>query len=128
MLFDRSSPDLTAHAVRAWSIWLEELPAEAPRLRRAMARAVCFLAKTQRKDGSWLPLWFGNQHAPDDINPTYGTARVVLGLRELARGTSRCRWMLEKARQWLVARAESGWELGRVSEGFALRRGDSAGG
>ena len=45
MLFDRSSPDLTAHAVRAWSVWLEELPAEAPRLRRAMARAVSFLAQ-----------------------------------------------------------------------------------
>ena len=103
LLFDRSSPDLTAHAVRAWSIWLEELPVEAPRLRRAMARAVSFLAKTQRDDGSWLPLWFGNQHAPDDINPTYGTARVVLGLQELAaRHVSLPARMLEKARQWLV--------------------------
>jgi squalene-hopene/tetraprenyl-beta-curcumene cyclase len=103
LLFDRSSPDLTAHAVRAWSIWLEELPVEARRLRRAMARAVSFLAKTQRDDGSWLPLWFGNQHAPDDINPTYGTARVVLGLQELApRHVSLSARMLEKARQWLV--------------------------
>ena len=103
MLFDRSSPDLTAHAVRAWSIWLEELPVEGPRLRRAIARAVSFLARTQRDDGSWLPLWFGNQDAPDDINPTYGTARVVLGLQELAaRQVSRPGQTLEKARQWLV--------------------------
>ena len=103
LLFDRSSPDLTAHAVRAWSTWLEELPAEAARLRRAMARAVSFLAKTQRNDGSWLPLWFGNQHAPDDINPTYGTARVILGLQELAaRHVSLPGRMLEKARHWLV--------------------------
>ena len=101
--FDRSSPDLTAHALRAWSIWLEELPVEAPHLMRAIARAVSFLAKTQRDDGSWLPLWFGNQHAPDDINPTYGTARVVLGLQELAaRHVSLSARMLEKARQWLV--------------------------
>jgi hypothetical protein len=28
--------------------------------------------------------WFGNQHAPNDTNPTYGTARVVLGLQQLA--------------------------------------------
>jgi squalene-hopene/tetraprenyl-beta-curcumene cyclase len=103
MLFDRSSPDLTAHAVRAWSIWLEELPSEAPRLRRAMTRAACFLARTQRNDGSWLPLWFGNQDAPDETNPTYGTARVVLGLRELsARHVSLSARMLAKARQWLV--------------------------
>jgi squalene-hopene/tetraprenyl-beta-curcumene cyclase len=103
LLFDRSSPDLTAHAVRAWSTWLEELPAEAPHLRRAIARAVSFLAKTQRDDGSWLPLWFGNQHAPNDINPTYGTARVVLGLQELAaRRVLLSPRMLENARQWLL--------------------------
>jgi squalene-hopene/tetraprenyl-beta-curcumene cyclase len=103
MLFDRSSPDLTAHAVRAWSVWLEEFSVEAPRLRRAMARAGCFLARSQRKDGSWLPLWFGNQDAPDDINPTYGTARVVLGLQELAaRQVSLPGQTLERARQWLV--------------------------
>jgi squalene-hopene/tetraprenyl-beta-curcumene cyclase len=101
--FDRSSPDLTAHAARAWGIWLEELPVEAPRLRRAMARAVSFLAKNQRDDGSWFPLWFGNQHAPNDVNPTYGTTRVVLGLQGLtARHVSLSAPMLEKARQWLL--------------------------
>ncbi len=103
LLFDRSSPDLTAHTARAWGIWLEELPVEAPRLRRAMARAGSFLAKTQRDDGSWFPLWFGNQHAPNDTNPTYGTTRVVLGLQGLtARHVSLSAPMLEKARQWLL--------------------------
>jgi squalene-hopene/tetraprenyl-beta-curcumene cyclase len=41
----------------------------------------------QRPDGSWLPLWFGNQHAPDDINPVYGTARVLAAYRDLNRAT-----------------------------------------
>jgi squalene-hopene/tetraprenyl-beta-curcumene cyclase len=39
----------------------------------------------QRPDGSWLPLWFGNQHRPDDENPLYGTARVLLAYRDLNR-------------------------------------------
>ena len=103
LLFDRSSPDLTAHALRAWSCWLDKLPVEAPRIRRAVARAVSFIAKTQQDDGSWIPLWFGNQHAPDDINPTYGTARVVLGMQDLAaRHVSLPDGILQKARGWLV--------------------------
>src|SRR4029077_13988632 len=45
--------------------------------------AFAYLARTQRPDGSWLPLWFGNQHMPDDENPTYGTARVLAAYRDL---------------------------------------------
>ena len=79
--FDRSSPDLTAHTLRAWIAWRAQLPAPlAERLRPAITRALHYLARTQRPDGSWLPLWFGNQRAPDDENPTYGTARVLLAL------------------------------------------------
>jgi squalene-hopene/tetraprenyl-beta-curcumene cyclase len=47
-----------------------------------------YLSRQQRPDGSWLPLWFGNQHAPDDINPTYGTARVLAAYRDLDRMNS----------------------------------------
>ena len=79
--FDRSSPDLTAHALRAWLAWRDDLPAELQRrVGKAIPRALQYLDRTQRPDGSWLPLWFGNQHAPDDENPTYGTARVVIAL------------------------------------------------
>src|SRR5207248_1411961 len=44
-----------------------------------------YLKGQQRPDGSWLPLWFGNQHARGDINPTYGTARVLAAYRDLDR-------------------------------------------
>ena len=83
--FDRSSPDLTAHALRAWTAWRPALPA-ALRVRtgRATARAVRFLERAQRSDGAWIPLWFGNQGAPDDANPVYGTARVLEGLAALS--------------------------------------------
>ncbi|MFO8012907.1 MAG: prenyltransferase/squalene oxidase repeat-containing protein [Phycisphaerae bacterium] len=83
--FDRSSPDLTAHALAAWSAWRDRLPAA---LRdatdAAAARALAYLARTQRPDGAWVPLWFGNEHVADETNPTYGTARVVSALAEVA--------------------------------------------
>src|SRR5262249_51522718 len=62
--FDRSGSDLTAHAIRA--LW-EWLPLEYPDSRYAIDCGFAFLAKDQRQDGSWLPLWFGNQHAPDAV-------------------------------------------------------------
>jgi squalene-hopene/tetraprenyl-beta-curcumene cyclase len=79
--FDRSAPDLTAHALQAWSLWHPALP---PDLRRqvshAAERAFSYLARQQQADGSWAPLWFGNQRVPDEANRTYGTARVIAGL------------------------------------------------
>ena len=30
----------------------------------------------------WTPLWFGNQHSPNEINWTYGTAKVLLALND----------------------------------------------
>jgi len=77
--FDRSSADLTAHTLRAWAAWAPRVSAELrARITIASRQAIKYLVRTQRADGAWLPLWFGNQHAPDDENPTYGTARVLL--------------------------------------------------
>ncbi|QDU63287.1 Squalene--hopene cyclase [Planctomycetes bacterium Pan216] len=84
--FDRSAPDLTAHALRAMQVWrgVEFLPARTTRrIERSMEKGLTYLARKQRKDGSWLPLWFGNQHCPDDENPTYGTSRVLAAYRDL---------------------------------------------
>jgi squalene-hopene/tetraprenyl-beta-curcumene cyclase len=106
--FDRSGTDLTAHALRAIAVWrlqvawgwlsvalskwfrvpssLGPLKMHVPgshRVDEAMERALAYLARTQRPDGSWLPLWFGNQYAPNDENPTYGTARVLAAYRDL---------------------------------------------
>ncbi len=50
---------------------------------RVLKRGLAYLTRQQRRDGSWLPLWFGNQHAPDDINPVYGTSRVLASYRDL---------------------------------------------
>ncbi|MBC8324557.1 MAG: squalene--hopene cyclase [Verrucomicrobia subdivision 3 bacterium] len=86
--FDRSSPDLTAHTMRAWLAWRDQMPELQPRIDNAFARAARFLAQSEGAglDG-WTPLWFGNQHAPDEINWTYGTAKVLLALNEPAQQT-----------------------------------------
>jgi squalene-hopene/tetraprenyl-beta-curcumene cyclase len=82
--FDRSGEDLTAHAIRAWSAWLPQWEGPLRRaVERAVHRAVRFLERRQRPDGTWVPLWFGNQHAPGEENPTWGTSRVLLALREI---------------------------------------------
>ena len=49
----------------------------------AVLRGLLFLNKQQRPNGSWAPLWFGNQFAQNDENPVYGTARVLMAYRDL---------------------------------------------
>ncbi len=76
--FDRSSPDLTAHAIRAWVAWTpfsdQALRGE---IEAAIKRAKGYLLKTQQADGRWVPLWFGNQKEENQENPLYGTTRVM---------------------------------------------------
>ena len=127
--FDRSGADLTAHAIRglaAWSQrWLGFVPTKLVkytlsqsatplerkliwRLTGSIPRGLGYLATTQRPDGSWLPLWFGNQHAPNDENPTYGTARVLAAYRDLTRMHET---PARRGAAWLVANqnADGGW-------------------
>jgi len=120
--FDRSSPDITAHATRAWLAWFDEVPSALQQgLVHAWNRALGFLCHAQREDGSWLPLWFGNQHELNDTNPVYGTSRVLRALAEagefFARHETRKPFIegmhlaLERqwrATRWLVSVQQSG--------------------
>ncbi|MEP2307351.1 prenyltransferase/squalene oxidase repeat-containing protein, partial [Rhodopirellula bahusiensis] len=73
--FDRSSNDLTAHTLRAIAC----LPKRSSEKReRAIRKGLGFLRKNQQPDGSWLPLWFGNQDRAEEDNPVYGTSRVLV--------------------------------------------------
>jgi squalene-hopene/tetraprenyl-beta-curcumene cyclase len=104
--FDRSSADLTAHAIQAWLAWLPDLPAEHQRrVGKAMVRASAFLQTTQENQGelagAWKPLWFGDQHRTDEVNWTYGTSRVLLAL-STAMGQPHISKMVQAAAQWLI--------------------------
>lgn len=84
--FDRSGSDLTAHAIRAISVWQQSLSQQrlgkfapsASQLEKALSRGWRYLERQQRPDGSWIPLWFGNQDRAEEDNPIYGTGRVLL--------------------------------------------------
>ncbi len=117
--FDRSSPDLTAHALRAWSAWLPQLEGRAKRKTlRAIARALAYLSRSQRANGAWLPLWFGNEHGPDDENFTYGTAHALLALRSLReRGFAFPREIETRGAQWLVEAQNPDGSWGGVAQG-----------
>ncbi len=91
--FDRSGTDLTAHALRAFHVWIPQLERlrktyprtpSAKKIAIAMHRGLQYLARKQQPDGSWLPLWFGNQDHPEELNPVYGTAKVLLAYADLS--------------------------------------------
>lgn len=106
--FDRSCPDITAHVLAAWMAWLPDVPALTGRIRHATQRAVRYLAQARNAEGAWVPLWFGNQAAPRQENPVFGTARVLEGLAALA-GDPGVDPLVEAGTAWLIrARNEDG--------------------
>ncbi len=107
--FDRSCPDITAHALSAWHAWLPALE-NRDRVEKAIDRGIAYLSGAQRGDGAWVPLWFGNQQAPHKENPVYGTARVLLGLKRLGH-RSDTPPMIEAGRNFLqkAQNADGGW-------------------
>ena len=115
--FDESSADLTAHTLRAWLAWRDELGnALQTRIDKAGAKAIRFLLKTQRDDGSWTPLWFGNQNEKNQQNPLYGTThtlRIPPLPATLLDPPLKAKWVAaeDKAIQWLLTAQHSngGW-------------------
>lgn len=83
--FDRSGTDITAHVIRSFLAWrgeLNDVKSRKTKVDRAVQTGFTYLKQHQEEDGSWLPLWFGNQDMPGDINPFYGTAKVLMAYRD----------------------------------------------
>jgi squalene-hopene/tetraprenyl-beta-curcumene cyclase len=111
--FDRSGPELTAHAVRAWCAWRPHLASPVgPRIGPALEKASRYLARVQHGDGTFAPLWFGNEGAPGEANLTYGTSKVLPALDALAdAGIDGAAGMADRAARWLAAsqHPDGGW-------------------
>lgn len=94
----------------------------AGRAGEAVERGLAYLAAQQRGDGSWVPLWFGNEHFPEEENPVYGTARVLLAYRDLGlmeTGPAR------RGVQWLAGHTDPGGGWGGGPGGDSAAGGPS---
>ena len=83
--FDRSSPDITAHAILAMGLWLPSLEGKLKAdVQKSLDRMLNWMEKgTEEKraggaaGSGWVPLWFGDQDAADEKAPVYGTATAI---------------------------------------------------
>ena len=106
--FDKSCPDITAHAMEAIILVCDLLQLEVPD--EPIQRMIGFLRSSQNPDGSWTPLWFGSQQRPDKTNPVFGTARVLISARYFREAHE----LLDRGREWLMKNP------GRTQEELAL--------
>ncbi|MDO5581305.1 MAG: prenyltransferase/squalene oxidase repeat-containing protein [Planctomycetia bacterium] len=126
--FDRSSVDITAHALRAMiaaHLLLKENKSDLIDS-RSFRSGLKYLLRSQKERGYWLPLWFGNQFEREDENPYYGTAKVLRALYEVQSfdpffsQNGEIPEAIQRARKWClsVQNKDGGWGRGaRNSEG-----------
>jgi squalene-hopene/tetraprenyl-beta-curcumene cyclase len=110
--FDRSTPEITAHTLWAFASWRGSVREPvAGRIDAAHASALSYLQRSQLPDGSWHPLWFGNEHTADEENPVHGTAMVLLGLAHAAPQDEPSAEMMQRAAGFLLTcqHADGGW-------------------
>ena len=75
--FDRSTPDITAHAMLAMGLWLPSLRGDLHQAVEKSYDRMLHWSESTVQEGGWVPLWFGDQDADDEKAPVYGTATVV---------------------------------------------------
>jgi squalene-hopene/tetraprenyl-beta-curcumene cyclase len=59
-------------------LWMTSLPEDLQRrCQKSISRLIAWMERHQADDGSWTPLWFGDQDAENELSPVYGTATAV---------------------------------------------------
>jgi len=113
--FDKSCADLTGHALLALSTTHSRLGSKIDqgtkiKMGKSISKAIRYLETHQHADGSWIPLWFGNQLTDDQTNPVYGTARVCTYLLDGLKSNvlqnyfpDRLLSMVKKAEHYLIS-------------------------
>ncbi len=113
--FDQSCSDLTGHCLLAVSAVLDAYHKELQKkdtriLKNIFEGALNYLKKKQAQNGSWLPLWFGNQMTQNHINPVYGTAKVVTYLKDAGKHqwhseetTNKLQILIHKGNEFLIS-------------------------
>ena len=108
--FDRSSADISAHALLAMELWMTSLPEDMQRrCQKSISRLIAWMARHQADDGSWTPLWFGDQDAENELSPVYGTATAVEYLTHSSNPATRP--LIAKGIEYLLAAQndDGGW-------------------
>jgi squalene-hopene/tetraprenyl-beta-curcumene cyclase len=113
--FDQSCSDLSGHGLLAVSAVLHHFGSDLPlkkvrELENTFEGALKYLIKNQSENGSWLPLWFGNQFTENHTNPVYGTAKVVTYLNDILthnwfseKTLVKVKKMMERGQEFLVS-------------------------
>jgi squalene-hopene/tetraprenyl-beta-curcumene cyclase len=134
---DESGTDVTAQALTALAVWRrdwrKDTSSEAKRrwsfiderAARAIENGWKYLASHQQEDGSFIPMWFGNEHQAHETNPVYGTAQVLLAGGELDRLETN---VSQVAIRWLLASQHSngGWGPPRVPVDYSGAETDNS--
>jgi squalene-hopene/tetraprenyl-beta-curcumene cyclase len=109
--FDRSSPDISAHSILAFQLWMEALPGGLQRkCRKSIRRMLKWMKNVQAADGSWTPLWFGDQDTKDERSPVYGTAVAVEYLFAVSGEQVAREMIIDGVRYLLLTQnADGGW-------------------
>ena len=134
--FDRSGADLSAHVLRALKAWEKELVSDkgvfaddSTGFERVVQQGFQYLDEQQNADGSWYPLWFGNQDHPQEENPVYGTSKVLLAYIMWGHSSAQA---ANRGFQWLVTNQndDGGWRSGvahqRLANGKILNKRDGS--
>lgn len=76
--FDKSCADISAHSIKAFSLWKEHLSGKLKaEVESSILKLLSYVEASQNEDGSWQSLWFGENDLEGGISKVLSTAIVL---------------------------------------------------